>query len=175
MNDEPSQISDLRKAIGLEADRLEEDATYASKSHFNDAAAWDRLHLVLGVIATVLGAAAGATALFHGHPTVAAVISFLSAGTTAVLTFQKPGEHATAHRLAGAGYASVKQMARQLRLVGIAGPGADKELERKLSSIARTKARLQKESPIPSGRAFNEARAGIRAGEAVHKIDRRRR
>jgi hypothetical protein len=165
----------FRTRIAKEASRLEEDATYASKSHYNDAASWDRWHLQLGAGATVLAAAAGATAMFSNQPMVAAMVSFLSAGTAAVLTFQKPAERALTHRTAGAGYAEVRQRARQLHSVDAAGPGSDDALRQALSEIAALKARLEKESLVPSPRAFKRARAGIEDGEATHVVDARRK
>jgi hypothetical protein len=166
-----TESSSYRAKIADEAARIEEDATYASKSHFNDADSWDRRHLWLGGAGTILAAGAGATGLLSGHPTLAALISFASAGATAVLTFQKPGEHASAHRVAGAGYTETRQRARQLRNVGPVGPESDDALRKTLDEIATQKAQLDKQSPVPSRPAFERARAGIEGGEATHVID----
>jgi hypothetical protein len=169
-----STTAAFRAAIGAEAERIEEDSRYASKSHYNDASSWNRLHLSLGVVATLLAAAAGATGLLADSPVLAAIISFLSAGATAVLTFQKPAERASSHQLAGAGYAAVLRRARQLRTIDVVGSAADDELRRALDEIGADEGALDKEAPVVSARAFRTARKGIEEGEASHVVDRRK-
>jgi hypothetical protein len=63
MTDEHDQTLALRR----EAERIEGDATYSSKSHFNARGTWERRHYWLGIPATVLAAIAGAS-LFKSHP-----------------------------------------------------------------------------------------------------------
>jgi len=169
----PPSAASFRDRLAKEAGRVEEDATYASKSHYNDAAFWNRLHLWLGGAATVLAVASGATALTGTVPELAAMVSFLSAGFTAVLTFQKPGERASSHKLAGAGYAEVRRRARQLREIDAFGTAQDDQLRQALDEIGALKDRLDKESPVGSSRAFQDARKGIEQGEASHVVDRR--
>lgn len=53
-------------ALCREAERLEEDALYSSKGHFNAEDTWVRRNYWLGVPATALGAIAGA-ALFKSQ------------------------------------------------------------------------------------------------------------
>ena len=48
-------------ALRCEAERIEEDATYSSKSHFNAEDTWVRRHYWLGIPSTILAAVAGAT------------------------------------------------------------------------------------------------------------------
>lgn len=54
-------------ALCREAERLEEDALYSSKGHFNAEDTWVRRNYWLGVPATALGAIAGA-ALVKSQP-----------------------------------------------------------------------------------------------------------
>lgn len=166
--------TDFRRAVSTEAARIEEDATYASKSHFNAAAAWDHRHLALGALTAFVGAASGTTGLLANRPIVAALLAFLAAAGTAVLTAQKPGERASAHRKAAVGYAEVRERARRLREIDALGPSAEKDLRAELEGIAREKQRVAKDAPVPSDAAYQRAKVGIESiGEARHAIDSR--
>jgi len=64
-------------ALRREAERIEEDATYSSKSHFNAEATWIRRHYCLGIPSTILAAVVGAT-LIRSQPEWASACAFHS-------------------------------------------------------------------------------------------------
>ena len=66
MNEAQPSDSENLAALRREAERIEEDATYSSKSHFNAEQVWERRHYWLGIPATAFAAIAGA-ALFKNH------------------------------------------------------------------------------------------------------------
>ena len=78
-------------ALRKEAERLEEDALYSSKGHFNAEDTWVRRNYWLGVPATVLGAVAGAT-LIKSQPEWATAFTLLASLLTGLMTFLKPNE-----------------------------------------------------------------------------------
>lgn len=86
-------------ALCREAERLEEDALYSSKGHFNAEDTWVRRNYWLGVPATALGAIAGA-ALVKSQPEWASAFTLLASLLTGLMTFLKPNERAAMHRAA---------------------------------------------------------------------------
>lgn len=59
MNKPQANEQEMVTALRREAERIEEDATYSSKSHFNAAQVWERRHYWLGIPATAFAAIAG--------------------------------------------------------------------------------------------------------------------
>ena len=56
-------MNDIKAQIEKEANRIEEDATYSSKSHFNAGIGWAHYHYILGIVAAVASAVSGITGL----------------------------------------------------------------------------------------------------------------
>ncbi|MDR1462020.1 MAG: SLATT domain-containing protein, partial [Azoarcus sp.] len=80
------QVKDMISALCREAERIEEDAMYSSKSHFNAEAAWEQRNNWLGIPATALAAIAGA-ASFNSYPEWAGILALLAsllAGLTVI-------------------------------------------------------------------------------------------
>lgn len=101
-------------ALHREAERLDEDALYSSKGHFNAEDIWVRCNYWLGVPATILGAVAGAT-LIKSQPEWATAFTVLASLLTGLITFLKPNERATLHRAVAGRFSSVF-CGRQLNL-----------------------------------------------------------
>ncbi|MEE1894289.1 SLATT domain-containing protein [Pseudomonas otitidis] len=78
-------------ALCREAERLEEDALYSSKGHFNAEDTWGRRNYWLGVPATAFGAIAGA-ALVKSQPEWASAFTLLASLLTGLMTFHKLSE-----------------------------------------------------------------------------------
>lgn len=97
----------LIAALCREAERIEEDATYSSKSHFNAEGTWIRRHYWLGIPATALAAIAGA-ALIKSQPEWASGLTLLASLLTGLMTFLKPNERAAMHRTAAGQYLAQK-------------------------------------------------------------------
>jgi len=97
---EPQAIDqDKISAMRREAERIEEDATYSSKSHFNAEGIWERRHYWLGVPATALAAITGAT-LIKSLPELASACALSASLLTGLMTFLKPNERAAIPRAA---------------------------------------------------------------------------
>lgn len=91
MNETTVTDQDKISALRREAERIEEDATYSSKGHFNAEDTWVRRNYWLGAPATVLGAIAGAT-LIKSQPEWASAFTLLAALLTGLMTFLKPND-----------------------------------------------------------------------------------
>ncbi len=172
MVDEGSQ-DPVRRRIVADASRIEEDATYSSKGHYNSAAIWESRHMILGIGLAVMSAV-GAVVLISPIPNneaIAAVIATAVAGFSAVTTFLNPSAKAAQHHQYGSELNSIKDSARRLRTIVIHtdSPG---QLNRKLDQLAEEKARINLSAPPILDRAFQQARRGIEAGEATYAVDR---
>lgn len=158
-------------ALRREAERIEEDATYSSKSHFNAEDTWVCRHYWLGIPATALAAIAGAT-LIRSQPEWASALTLLASLLTGLMTFLKPNERAAIHRAAAGQFLALKNDARLFREVELLKVHQLDELPDRLKVLSSTRNELNQKSPsIPRG-AFVAARKGIEEGEATHKVDK---
>lgn len=162
-----SKIAALRR----EAERLEEDATYSSKGHFNAEDTWVRRNYWLGVPATALGVIAGAT-LIKSQPEWASAFTLLASLLTGLMTFLKPNERAAMHRAAAGQFLALRNDARFFREVELLQADRFDEMAEKLEILSTTRNELNQKSPSIPRRAFIAARRGIEEGEATHKVDK---
>src|SRR6185437_15107211 len=105
---------DPKIAIQAELERIEEDCIHSGKAHFNAGDRWTGYHYCLGLPAVVLSAMAG-TAFFKDYATAAGVMSVVVAILTALMTFLKPSERASAHKGCGDQYLALRNDARVFR------------------------------------------------------------
>jgi len=158
------------EALRREAERLEEDATYSSKGHFNAEDTWVRRNYWLGVPATVLGAIAGAS-LIKSYPEWATAMTLLASLLTGLMTFLKPNERAALHRAAAGQFLALRNEARFFREIDLLQRDRLAELPDKLRALSAARNELNQKSPSIPRRAFVAARKGIEEGEATHKVD----
>jgi uncharacterized membrane protein YfcA len=110
MTDDPKMIS----ALVRESERIEEDSIHSAKAHFNSGDTWKRRHYWLGIPATVLGAGAGA-AIIKDCTELAALLSLAATILTALVTFLKPTDRASAHKTTGDQYLALRNDTRIFR------------------------------------------------------------
>lgn len=169
MNEE--QTTAMIAALRREAERIEEDATYSSKSHFNAEASWIHRHYWLGVPSTILAAVAGAT-LIKSQPELASIFALAASLLTGLMTFLKPNERAAMHRDAAGKFHALHNDTRFFREVELLQVEKTGELPARLKALSAARNALNQKSPsIPRG-AFIAARKGIEEGEATHKVDK---
>jgi len=158
-------------ALHREAERLEEDATYSSKGHFNAEDAWVKRNYWLGVPATALAAVAGAT-LIKSQPELASAFAFLASLLTGLMTFLKPNERAAMHRAAAGQFLALRNETRFFREIELLHVDRLDEMPDRLKALATARNELNQKSPSIPRRAFVAARRGIEEGEATHKVDK---
>lgn len=161
----------LISALSREAERIEEDATYSSKSHFNAEDTWVHRHYLLGVPATVLAAIAGA-ALVKSQPEWASALTLVASLLTGLMTFLKPNERAAIHRAAAGQFLALRNEARFFREIELLDSSRLGELPDRLKALSSARNELNQKSPSIPRRAFVAARKGIEEGEATHKVDK---
>ena len=164
----------LKEKIIEEAKKIEEDCTYSSKTQFEAADSWRKIHLWLGIPATIAAAIAGAAALsqFDNHNIIAGVLAIIVAALSAVATFLNPNEKATCHYNAGNKYNSVKRRVRIFREVDCAGNNSIEDLNKKLDEFGKEKDDLSLASPLTGRKSYEKAKKGIESGEADYKVDK---
>jgi hypothetical protein len=150
--------------LKAEADRLEWDALYTMKGHFNAAMLWNITHYSLGIGAVVLGAIAGQQ-FVNNHTILASVIAALSAALTAVITFLKPSEKAQPHHEAGVFCSEIKRGARMFQNISAALEADPNKLRNELNELVNSyHEKLRSAPPVPYV-AYRIARRGVRNGE----------
>lgn len=159
-------------AIEREASRIEEDAKYSAKRHFNAAAFWSSVHYWLG-IPTVVLAAISATAAAGHHEGTAGGLAVAAAALAGLNTFLNPHQRATTHSVSGNRYKALQNRSRLFRELNC--EDADRtgtELETELVSLAGQRDHLNDQSPPTPRLAFWLARRGIEQGETDYAVDK---
>ena len=99
----------LIEKIREECLRIEEDALYSSKSHYNASSPWEKCNLIIGIPIAILSAIAGLSAL-KDMTTITIVISFLLTCLTAINTALNTSKRAGHHKSGQASIIILKTM-----------------------------------------------------------------
>lgn len=164
----PEQIL---RSIQAEALRIEEDALYSARGHWEASKPWGYMNLCIGVPLTILAAAGGFYSM-SDYPKVATTIAFLVSTGAGLATFLAPSQRHQRHADCGNAYKAVSNQARIFRLIESELDRPADELLEKLKKLDDTRNALNASSPIIPRRAFEAARKGIEAGEAAYLADR---
>jgi hypothetical protein len=179
--------AEMIQALRLEAERIEEDAEYTHKSHYNAAETWRSRQYWLGIPAAILAALASALIFFDGSPLAqeweqyyswfnatafAAGAALTATLLSTLLTFLNPAERSERHKAAGGYYLSLRNRARVYRTVDLAETANPERLRERLEALSETRNHLNETSPKPPGAAFRKAQKGIEDGESTHRVDK---
>jgi len=136
---------------------------YTEKAHFSTANLYSRVHVWVGILATVAAAVAAATVVGKASPVVAALAS-------AVNTFLKPQDAELKHLATGRQLGALRVRLRQAIALDLDPNGAlpPAELRGIASTFVAEKAKIGADSPGTSNRAFRAARKKIDAGHFAH-------
>ena len=160
----------LIASLSAEAERIEEDSLYSSKGHFEAARRWDLCNLGIGTTAALAAAAAGISVL-RKDTVISALLAFLSASSSALLTFLNPRDRAGQHLKAGNLYKALHNDSRIFRQIDCQGQ-SQQDLSSSLKALNTRRNALNSEAPQVPRSAFRRARKGIEQGEATYKADR---
>lgn len=153
-----------------ELHRLEEDCTHSGKAHFNACTRWDRWNYVFGIPSVILSAAAG-TAFFENYTVAAGIMSVSVTVLTALMTFLKPAERSTSHKNSGDQYLALRNDSRVFREITLLTLDDSAGLEG-MAGLTKRRNELNQASYMFSNGDFRKAKAGIDAGQALHKVDK---
>lgn len=162
----------LMAAIRTELSRIEEDAIWTSKGHFNAAGRWSHTHLWIGLPSALLAAVAGASA-WKDQPEVAGALAMVSGAMTALLTFLNPQARHAAHQQAGSRFIALRNEARLMRDVELlATPAAAvPDLVARLKDLSGRYGEANAASPLIPRHAYRQTDKGIRQGQARYAVD----
>ena len=161
----------LREQVAAELRAMQVDLLWTEKAHFATATSYARLHLWLGVIATVAAAVAAASVIGEAAPAVAGSAAVVSAVASAVVAFLKPQDSEQKYLTAGRRLGALRVKVRQALNLDLhpsqpEGPEAWRSLA---SKFAAEKATIDADAPGTSNRAFRKARKKIEAGHFDHE------
>ncbi len=158
--------------IERELRRIEEDALFSAKRHFNAQGFWNLVHYGIGIPTVVLAAVAGATASTH-HESAASLTALTAAVLAGLSTFLNPNKRAVEHGQVGNRYLSLRNRSRIVREIDLIAETDEKALVTRTKELAAERDKLNQESPTTPRLAFVMARRGIEGGEADYAVDHR--
>jgi len=169
VNPEPAP-GQYRARILRELQALEEDLLWTEKAHFATATHYARLHLILGLTATVAATVAAATVVAQTTPIIPGIAALIAALASGLVTFLKPQDTERRHLDAGRRLGALRVRTRQAIALDLdPDHGLALDAWRELAaSLARDKVAADAENPGTSNRAFAAARRKIDAGNFDH-------
>lgn len=167
-------VSKSREEIVKEAQRIEESLLHSSKRHFEDAALWGRLHLLLGIPTIILAAIVGAAALNQFDPTLfwAGILSVIVTILSAIATFLNPNEKASRHHTVGNKYDALLNQVRLFRSIECWKEPNEEVLYGRLKTYSDEKSKLNESSPTTTIWARWRSQAGIVRGDGAYAVDK---
>jgi len=157
-------------ALGKESARIQEDAQFSAKGHYNAAARLKSYNYIMGTTVAILTAVSGVIS-YNDYPLYAAVLAVLCAAFTGILTCLQLSERAQQHKSAAGDYHSLEGQARFFKEIEIPSSGDFVKLKRKLEKMLMERDRLNRLSLVIPREPYKKARKDIEAGRGIHKID----
>ena len=167
MNDFPR-----RPEIRQEAERVLEAATYSSETQFEFAKRWRRVDRWLGSLAAGLAAVAGVGGLSNVFSArwagLVAVLAALTGAIAASLGAPQTKEKAS---VAANSYRALQQDARIFLRIDLAEM-KDTDAREGLQKLVDRLQQLNRESVIPSTKAWKRAQKQIESGSQTYEVDK---
>lgn len=164
--------------IIIEAKRLEETTLFSMKGHHCAASGWSKRNLWLGLPIVIISAIAGATTFTQWSKdywlvaTIAGLLSIIVSVLAGINTFLNPNERQSAHLSAAHAFDKLNNDARLFWSIECWQGAPDETLTAKLRTLVEKKNELNANSPQIPDWAYNKAKAGIEAGEAIFQVDK---
>jgi hypothetical protein len=160
-----------RKEIRAEADRVLESATLSSETQFEYAKRWRTVDRWIGSIAAALAAISGVGGLAKvlsvswagGIAVASALVGAIAASIAARQTTEKAGVSANSYR-------ALQQDTRMFLQIDLDSM-ADDDARTTLQGLVDRQQQLNRESVIPSTKAWNRAKSQIERGSQAYKAD----
>ena len=158
-----SKAEEWREAAREELRQIIDDLLHTEKTHLAAAERLGKVHRRLGLTATVLATASGATVLSDQSKLAAALLALAAAIASGVLTFMKPDKHAEQHLATGRQLAVLRVRARQTLNLDLIQGTAD-QVRAAITSISDGKAEVDAAAPGTETKDYAAARDKILAG-----------
>lgn len=169
-----AQEEDRLQAIADELERVEESAKFAAQSQFEETKRWRGVNLWLGIPASTLAAAAGASVLATQEGRLLAGFAALAgAAFGAILTTVNATQRMNQAAASANAYLEIQNAARQARLIDL--PGQDYDTARAtLAEITARRDEQNRSADVPGHRAFTRGKKNIARGGQTFEVDTRR-
>jgi hypothetical protein len=166
--------SALNEELSKEAQRIEEDALFSAKGHYNAVGSWLWLHRGLAVISGVASVIAGTAVLKEWGPTVAVSAAAASTIAAALLGTLKPGEEGLRHQRAGDRYLAIRNRARIFRLIDLVSAlPTEERLVTMAKALSSELDDTRSSAPRIPGRAYERAKRDIEVQKtAAYHVDK---
>jgi hypothetical protein len=153
---------DLKAELISESQRIEEDALFSGKGHYNEVGPWRICHRGLGVLSALGSTVAAIAVLKNWSPTLAVAAAAIAAVSSVVITTLKPSDEADRHQRAGDRYLSIKNRSRIFRNVDLlAENSTTQQLVVALKSLSSDLDEVRSGAPPIPRRAYLAARKDI--------------
>jgi len=161
----------LIEQLRIEALRIEEDAEYSMKGHYNASEDKEYLHKWLGVPAAICAAVASGTA-FGSYEIIAGSLAAITTILTAAMMFLKPLEKAEMHKASAGQYHALRNKVRRFREIELIGQTDTNVLKVTLLNIGEHQDELNQSSLTIPRKAFEKAKSDIEAEMTQYKVDK---
>lgn len=163
-------MNERKEKLYKELLRIEEDALYSMKGHYNAAARWRWLYLCFGIINVILSVFAGITS-FSEIDYLIKIATIIVAMVTGLSTFLECAKKSENHKTSGNSFLKIKNKARFLREIQVETINED-ELAALVAKLLDEKDELNSTSlPIPEF-AYKKAKKDIEEGNAIYQADK---
>jgi len=152
-----------REAVREELKQLVDDLLHTEKTHMAAGERLGKIHRRLGLVATALATAGGATVLAEKSSLVAGLLALGAALASGVLTFMKPDKAAEQHLGAGRQLGALRVRARHTLNLDI-DRLSEQALRDEISALAGEKAAIDATAPGTEAKDYSVARQKIVAG-----------
>jgi hypothetical protein len=162
----------LIEKIKNECLRIEEDALYSSKSHYNASVPWDKCNLIVGVAIAILAALTGLSAV-KDMTIVTIVISIILTILTAINTALNPSKKASQYKSAAGEYNNLKNNVRIFREIELHETNLpDKELKEKIQVLSDHRNQLNITSPTIPRWAYKMTQSDFNNDFVTYDVDK---
>ncbi len=162
-------MSDLIQDLCKELARIEEDALYSMKGHYNASSYWNYANNSLSLLGAILATIAGITS-FTEIDIIVKISAIGSAFITSILAFLECSKKSENHRTSGSSFSTLKDRARNAREIK-SKILDDKDLIILVDELIERKNELNSISLQIPRRAYEKAKRDIEAGHAKYQID----
>ncbi|MDU1653542.1 MAG: SLATT domain-containing protein [Leclercia adecarboxylata] len=162
----------LIEKIKDECLRIEEDALYSSKSHYNASSPWEKCNLVIGIPIAILSALTGLSAL-KDMTNITILMSLILTCLTAINTALNPSKRAGHHKSAAGEYNNLKndvRLFREIELIEVSIP--DKEIKEKIKVFSDRRNQLNISSPTIPRWAYEKTQSDVKNKFSQYAIDK---
>ncbi|WP_281549366.1 SLATT domain-containing protein [Kluyvera cryocrescens] len=162
----------LIQTVVSECYRIEEDALYSSKSHYNVSDRWDKLNMWFGVPLAILTALSGIAAI-KSTPDAVVIFSIMATILSALNTSLNPSKRSALHKSSANEYNKLKNDVRIFRELLISDfEFTDKVLVDKLTNYSDRRNQLNASSPNIPRWAYEKTQNDVNDGFTQYKIDK---